>query len=199
MPPLHDFFQDLDRAWQPTGKGKIRLPIIGAAALLLQTSYERLTKDSDVLETEPIAEGVRSQLENLGGKDSKLHRRHNIYLDFVRPGLPLLPQQPDWVVIPDLTASLVHFRIEALHVVDVVVSKLKRFHANDRHDIQAMVDLDLIPHALLVERFKSAVDVFSLDARAAELPKYLANLHLVERDFLGADETEIELPSHIDF
>ncbi|HEY1551709.1 MAG TPA: hypothetical protein VGG28_27970 [Kofleriaceae bacterium] len=30
-----------------------------------------------------------------------------------------------------------------------------------------------------------------------DLPKYVANLHRVERDMLGVDETEIELPSWI--
>ena len=198
MPPIHDFFRDLDRAWKPTGAERLRLPIIGAGALLLQTSYERLTKDSDVLETAEIDEGVRSQFEDLAGKGSRLRQRHKLYLDIVRPGLPLLPQRPNWVPIPELTASLTHFQIEALHVVDVVVSKLKRFNANDQSDIQAMVDRELVPRDLLVDRFRSAVDAFSLDARAEELPTYLANLHMVERDFLGTVETEIELPQHLD-
>jgi hypothetical protein len=82
--------------------------------------------------------------------------------------------------------------------VDVVVSKLKRFHANDRADIAAMVDRELVPHDLLVDRFRSAVDAFSFDARAPDLPRYVANLHLVERDYFGVDETEIELPPYID-
>jgi hypothetical protein len=198
VPPIHDFFQDLDRAWKPMGNGRIRLPILGAGALLLQTSYQRLTKDCDVLETADIDEGVRSRVDALAGKGSRLSQRHKLYLDVVRAGLPLLPQQPRWIPISGLTARLVHFQIEALHVVDVVVSKLKRFHANDRSDIQAMVELDLVPHGLLLDRFRSAMDAFSLDARAAELPTYVANLHLVERDFLGLDETEIELPSYID-
>jgi hypothetical protein len=198
VPPIHDFFLELDRAWKPTGARRIRLPIIGAGSLLLQTSYARLTKDSDVLETEEIDKDVRSQFENLAGKQSRLSLRHKIYLDVVAPGLPLLPQQPNWVPIPELTDRLVHFRIEALHLVDVVVSKLRRFHANDRHDIEAMVDRELVPHDLLLERFRSAIDAFSLDARAAELPSCLANFHLVERDFFNKDETEIELPSYID-
>lgn len=146
MPPIHDFFRDLDGAWESSGTGRIRPPIIGAGAPLLQTSYQRLTKDSDVLQTAEIGDAVRHRLE----------------------------------------------------VVDVVVSKLKRFHANDRYDIAAMVDCELVPHALLLERFRSAVDAFSLDARAAELPQCVANLHLVERDFFGTDESEIELPPHID-
>jgi|GEM_PF-5540425 len=73
--PFHEFFRDLDRAWESSGTGKIRLPIIGAGALLLQTNYQRLTKDSDVLETAEIDEGLRRQLEKVAGKDSGLHRR----------------------------------------------------------------------------------------------------------------------------
>jgi hypothetical protein len=199
VPPIHDFFLELDRAWKMTGTRTIRLPIIGAGALLLQTAYARLTKDSDVLETADIDEGVRSQFEHLAGKQSRLSLRHKIYLDIVAPGLPLLPQRPNWVAIPELTDRLLHFRIEALHLVDVVVSKLKRFHANDRHDIEAMVHRGLVPHDQMIERFRSAIDAFSLDARAAELPRCLDNLHLVERDFFDTDETKIDLPPCIDY
>jgi hypothetical protein len=74
------------------------------------------------------------------------------------------------------------------------VSKLKRFHANDRGDIAAMIERDLVPHDRLIERFRRAVDVFSGDARAEELPRYLRNLHQVERDMLGVAETDIDLP-----
>lgn len=73
----------------------------------------------------------------------------------------------------------------------------KRFHANDQSDIAAMIDLGLVPHAQLIERFRAAVDEFSGDARAEELPVYVARLHRVERDMLGVAESEIELPSWI--
>ena len=49
-------------------------------------------------------------------------------------------------------------------------------------------------HRRLIERFQSAVDVYGGDARADDLPKYVRNLHRVERDHLGVPETEIELP-----
>ena len=50
----------------------------------------------------------------------------------------MLPHAPKWhaVAVPLAANTL---RIEALDVVDVVVSKLKRFHANDRSDISAMI------------------------------------------------------------
>lgn len=84
-----------------------------------------------------------------------------------------------------------------LDVVDVVVSKLKRFHSNDRKDIEAMIRRGLVPHARLIERFRGAVDEFIGDARAADLPRYIENFHRVERDMLMMPETEIEVPSWI--
>jgi len=81
--------------------------------------------------------------------------------------------------------------------VDVVVSKLTRFSPNDQSDVDAMIERGLVPHERLIERFRSALDEFSGDARAEDLPKYLANLHRVERDMIGITDSEIELPSWI--
>jgi hypothetical protein len=41
------------------------------------------------------------------------------------------------------------------------------------------------------------VDVFSCDARAEDLPRYVRNLQEVERDMLGVNESEIDLPGWI--
>ncbi len=60
-----------------------------------------------------------------------------------------------------------------------------------------MVRLGLIPHDLLLERFRSAFDMLVGDARAVELRDYVKNLNRVERDLLGEDETEFEFPSWI--
>jgi hypothetical protein len=94
----------------------------------------------------------------------------------------------------DHPRSLERITFEALDVVDIVVSILKRFHANDRSDVSPMIDLELVSHSVHVERFVNAVDVFAGDVRAADLPRYVENLHEVERDMLGVDETFIELP-----
>jgi hypothetical protein len=53
-------------AGSPWHLPKRHLPKRGA--LLLQTCYERLTKDSDVLETGEIDEAVRRQFEEPAGK-----------------------------------------------------------------------------------------------------------------------------------
>jgi hypothetical protein len=200
MAMIDDFFAELDRSWIPApATEKIRLPVIGAMALLLQTDYERGTKDSDVLETKEIVPDVRRQLLSLAGKGSRLHLRHKIFLEIVSPGIPLLPQQPRWFPITGLNSRLVHFQIDALSMVDVIVSKLRRFHANDRHDIQAMVELGLVQHDDFIARFRSAIELFAYDARAPDdLGRCIANFHQIERDAFGLEETLFELPDWLD-
>jgi hypothetical protein len=198
--PLEQFFAEVDSRWPVPSSPPPRLPlrVIGCGALMLQVDYDRGTKDGDVLETECLHGQVRQQLIALAGAQSEVHRRRGFYLDVVPPALPFLPQAPLWRAMDDLNRGLRHFDIYALDVVDVVVSKLKRFHANDRSDISAMIDRGLVRHARLLERFRSAVDAYLMDARAAHLRSYLDHLHEVERDDFGADESEIDLPDWID-
>ena len=194
MPAIDDLLTEVDHLWGGPTTTKIRLPIIGCSALMLQANYERGTKDGDVLETDHLTPETRDRLLALAGQGSDLHARHRFYVDLVSGGLPFLPRAPVWHDVPDLNARLTHFRIEVLDVIDVVVSKLKRFHVNDQADIDAMVERDLVPHQRLIARFKAAVEAYEMDARIEELPKYIENLHRVERDMLGVSETDIDLP-----
>jgi hypothetical protein len=191
---ISEFLTDIDRRWAPPAPVKVHLPIIGSAALMLQADYERGTKDSDVLETSELAGATGERLQRVAGKGSDLHTRWRMYLEIVGSGLPFLPQSPTWHDLGELNAGLRHFSVSALDVVDVVVSKLKRFNANDVSDIAAMVERDLVPHDDLILRFRSAVEIYSMDSRADELPTYVRNLNRVERDLFGLRPTEIELP-----
>ncbi len=197
MTAIEELFSEIDAKWAQKSPRKVRLRIIGSAALMLQAPYERGTKDSDVLETDTLTEKIAAELRRLGGVNTVLHKRHRMYVDIVPGGLPFLPQVPWCHDLVLLNTSLNHLELEVLDVVDVVVSKLKRFNANDRDDVAAMIELDLVPHGHLVQRFRDAVDYFSGDARAEDLPKYVVNLHQVERDLLVVEETEIELPGWV--
>lgn len=191
MPAFDAFFCDLDAAW---GSRSLRLQLIGAAALMLQTDYQRGTKDADVLETSSLATADKERLLQLAGPKTDLSARHRTYIDVVGNGIPFLPHGPRFVASDVLNGKLRALRVELLDVIDVVVSKFKRFHANDQSDIAAMIERGLVPHHRLVERFRSAVDAFSMDARATELPTYVARLHRVERDTFGVPSSIIELP-----
>ncbi len=196
MAAVDEFFKELDARWKGP-PAKVHLRIIGSSALMLQTNYERGTKDSDVLETSDLTAEVKKRMLDLGGPGSALHTRHRLYIDFVDNAVPFLPQVPLYHPNAVLNAQLRCFELDVLDVVDVVVAKLKRFHANDRSDIEAMVERDLVPHDALVQRFRAAADVFAYDARADDLPTYVRHFHVVERDFLGVEETAIELPGWI--
>lgn len=191
---------EVDRAWPSPEVASIATPftlrIIGSAALMLRTHHERRTKDSDVFETHDLTPVMKRRLLTIAGKGTPLALRLAMYVDVVHNGLPFFRQKAVW---HDVTtrAALQHFRLSVLDPVDVVVSKLKRLSPNDLVDIEAMVDRGHAEHDAVVACFREAVDYFAYDARADDLPKIVANLHRVERDIFGVDESEIELPGWI--
>jgi hypothetical protein len=65
---VSDFFGEIDRRWTGTPSTKIPLFVLGSAALLLRTDYERGTKDSDVLETRLLTAETKRLLIDLAGK-----------------------------------------------------------------------------------------------------------------------------------
>ncbi|MCB9619823.1 MAG: hypothetical protein H6724_10305 [Sandaracinus sp.] len=194
MKLVERFLRELARAWDRDERPTLQ--VIGSTALMLQTDFVRATKDSDVLRTLSIDGAVGERLLDLAGPGSTLAKRWSLYLEIVPNGLPFLPRVPSWhpVSLGDAPSTLT---VEALDVVDVVVSKLKRFSANDRSDIEAMIERGFVPHDRLVDRFVAAVESFEGDARAADLPAYVENLHEIERDAFGVEETEIDLPAWI--
>lgn len=195
MLPVEGFFRDLDAAWpDPADPGlpsPITLRLIGSTALMLRSDYRRGTNDGDVLETPDLGGGVQQRLTRLAGPSSALRTRYSMHLQFVREAILFLPATPAWHAGPRLPS----IDLQVLDVVDVVVSKLKRFDARDRIDIAAMVDRGLVDHARLLARFQAAVDVFAYDARVDDLPAYLDNLHEVERDLFDVPESPVALPS----
>lgn len=194
MKAASEFLTDVDRRWVKREEGRIPLHVIGSVALLLRTDYDRGTKDSDVVQTRELTEDIKCRLLLLAGKGTEVHARHGMYIEIVSSGLPFLPHEPLYHSLEELDASLQHFEIRVLDVVDVVVSKLKPFRGSDLEDIRAMVQRGLVPHDLLIARFKDAVDDYSGTAGAEDIPRFVRNLHQIERDLLLVDETEIELP-----
>lgn len=97
-------------------------------------------------------------------------------------------------MLTDLNKSLRHFDISVLDVIDVVVSKLKRFSKDDAGDVAAMIERGLVDHKNLIARFEAAVDRFSVDGRAEDLPRCIKTLNRVERDMFRVPESHIDLP-----
>lgn len=193
MALIERFLKEIDANWTPIGGEPITLQLIGSAALMLQTNYERGTKDGDVLESRDGSPAIKEQLLDLAGRGTDLHKQFRIYIDVVNRAILFLPQGPIFHPLPNV--KLKNFKAEVLDIHDVVLSKLKRYNSDDASDIRAMVDQNLLDHKRLIERFKMAAEWFSMDARAPDVPRYLRNLHQVERDLLGVAPSDIELPS----
>lgn len=194
MTPARGLLAEVARAWAVEAA---TLRVIGATALALQVDYDRGTKDADVLRATGLSDEAATHLLDLAGPGTPLAKRWRLHVELVPNGIPFLPHGPVWreISLPDAPSRIT---VLVLDVVDVVVSKLKRFHANDRADVGAMIAAGHVEHARFVERFRSAVDEFIYDARAEELPRYIANFHEVERDVFGVEESEIDLPSWVE-
>jgi hypothetical protein len=190
---IEQFLMAIDDQWNG-GVIETPLRVIGSTALMLQAEYQRGTKDGDVLGVDPVTGPVRERLLALAGKGSRIHNVYQIYIDIVRPGLLFLPRPARYHDLPELNGKLRNFRVSVLDVVDVVVSKLIRFNSNDQDDITAMAELDLLDPVMLVTRFRTALEWFLLDARADDLPRYVKNLHRIERDLLQVAPSCIVLP-----
>lgn len=194
MSEIEGFFRKISQLWDEPRPEKVVFKVIGSGALFLQTDYRRATKDGDILETLQVTPELKETLTKLAGKRTALHKSTGLYLDLVSLGLPFLPHGPRFHPQKKLSEDLKNFSVEALDIVDVVVSKLKRFNASDSEDVNAMIERGLVPHAALIERFAAAVDEYSTDSRLEDVPKYVRNLHRVERDMFHVPESQIDMP-----
>lgn len=187
------FLKAVDAAWNPPVPGKTPLRIIGASALVLQTGFDRGSQDADVLETAEIPPGHRTSLLALAGEKTELAKRTGLYIQFVPPGVPFLPQKPLFHEVPAL-ATLRHLDVQVLDVLDVVVSKLKPYRSRDVTDIKAMADAGALDPERLLARLRAAIEWYELDARAErDLPRIIKNFHAVQRDVLAVPETPFDL------
>jgi len=128
MNRVERFLADIDKRWRLPSAGPIALHVIGSAALLLQTDYTRGTKDSDIIRTRDLPPDIEARLVRLAGEDSELGRIHRLRLDFIEEATPFLPQSPEYIDLGELNERLSNFKVFALAVTDVVVS---RYHPSN--------------------------------------------------------------------
>jgi hypothetical protein len=150
------------------------LYLIGRSALILGYGLRLMTKDVDVVET------TGSRLFTLAIEEFKKgrarHAGHGFYLEAVSSGLPPLPIgfEKQCVPVPGPWRVIRPMRPEAN---DLVVTKLKRFHAGDREDVQMLCDTGEVEIGTLRERFDLA-HLFS-DMDDPRVKAALANLDTV--------------------
>jgi hypothetical protein len=143
-----------DELVERAGAGEtIQLHVLGRAALILGYAAALMTKDVDIVHVE----GSRLQEIAMAafGRDSPGARLHGFYLESVSSGLPPLPSGYRARCI-DIPGAWVVIRPKRLEANDLAVTKLKRFHARDRQDIQILCDTALLDPQTLRERLEEA-------------------------------------------
>ena len=175
------FLETLDE--HLAGGDPVELYLGGAAAILLVYGGQVATEDLDFIGE---ASGLLLELRQLAGKDSKVHRLTNYYLDILPPGL--FPSAMGWKkrTILAKVQSLQHIRLRVLEVHDLIVSKLKRFGSQDQEDIRGLCDRPEFDAGTLLERYREARQMHDHDQRE----KLDRNFHLVETEFLQLQPTE---------
>ena len=106
MQLLNDFFGEIDRQWPSGSPSKVRLCIIGSGALMLQTSYARGTKDSDVFDTVDLSAETKARLLQIAGRGTELAKRRRMYIEIVPNGIPFLPHPPRWHAVDEVNRVL---------------------------------------------------------------------------------------------
>jgi hypothetical protein len=140
---IASFLTDLDTALDAKFKDEVlKIYHVGRSALVWAYDSPSATKDIDMLRPDNDSPLFQEALK-LAGQGSSIAQRHGIYLEVVPPGLPPVPRgyrarstrvDGPWQVL----------EVYRLDPNDLAATKLKRFSARDREDIQFLCDLDLI-------------------------------------------------------
>lgn len=133
------FLQAIDAELvEHAGEGeRLDLYLIGRSALILRYGLNIGTKDVDIVQVDGLSLQVKAV--ELFGKSTGNAERWGFYLEPVPQGLPPIPgtychrSEPmpgDWRVLRPMQPD----------PHDLAVTKLKRFHAKDREDLQILCD-----------------------------------------------------------
>ena len=170
----------LDRRLIDTGKST-RLYLSGGAAVVLAYGSTERTKDVDAFVAE--RNEVLDELQVWAGKNTVIAKREGYFFEVVPPIYPLAPGMFDRALpIEGLTLqAITPFAIE-LH--DIIITKLGRYHAKDRSDIELLTRIPGFRHERLTELYALARDDMT-SYWPDKLEKTDRNFNLVRTVILG--------------
>lgn len=159
--PWHAFLTDLDAGLQE----KTRLECLGGFVVTLSYGLPRPTGDIDVLSVVP-SEQLQPVL-NLAGRDSRLHRKHGVYLQHV--GVVTLPENCEERLVEMFSSCYRQLELFGLDPYDLALSKLARNIQRDRDDVKYLartVPLDL---HILKQRYQEELRPYFSSAEQDDL------------------------------
>jgi len=143
--PWAGFLADLDAALTSS----VEVHCLGGFVLIAAYDIPRATGDLDYLLTFPS--DVSTLLENLGGLDSKLAKKHHVCVE--RVGVSDLPEDYD-SRLTELKFGLKHLRLLALNPYDLILSKLTRNSPKDVEDVKFLARTQHLEFPVLYSIFE---------------------------------------------
>jgi hypothetical protein len=170
----------LDRRLIDTGKST-RLYLSGGAAVVLAYGSTERTKDVDAFVAE--RNEVLDELQVWAGKNTVIAKREGYFFEVVPPIYPLAPGMFDRALpIEGLTLQAITPLAIELH--DIIITKLGRYHAKDRSDIELLTRIPGFRHERLTELYALARDDMT-SCWPDKLEKTDRNFNLVRTVILG--------------
>lgn len=128
LEPWRSFLGELDqKATEET-----RLDCMGGFVVTQLYGFSRETADLDVLLISPREQ--REPLLELGGQGGALHKKYEIYLDYV--SVAKIPENYEERLTEMFPGTYEHLRLCALDPYDLALSKIERNIQRDRDDIK---------------------------------------------------------------
>lgn len=170
----------LDRRLIDTGKST-RLYLSGGAAVVLAYGSTERTKDVDAFVAE--RNEVLDELQVWAGKNTVIAKREGYFFEVVPPIYPLAPGMFDRA-LPIEHLTLQAITLFAIELHDIIITKLGRYHAKDRSDIELLTRIPGFRHERLTELYALARDDMT-SYWPDKLEKTDRNFNLVRTVILG--------------
>ena len=150
--------------------------------MILGYGLQLMTKDVDGVEIH--GSSLQDIAIRLFGKDSPGSQQWGFYLETVSSGLPPLPAgYPSRCI--DVIGPWSVIRPKRPEAHDLIVTKLQRFHARDREDVQILCDTGGVSGEVLKKRLDSAFEFHADEGEDPGRKKAYASLRLVHSYLKG--------------
>jgi hypothetical protein len=142
--PWRSFFAEVDAQLTE----RVDLHCCGGFVATQLYGVARTTSDVDFLDAVP---NLSSELMDIAGKGSVLHKKYKIYLDAVTVATP--PDDYDQRLVTMFPGAWQHLHLFALEAHDLALTKLDRNIERDRGDVQELARLGYLKADILKERY----------------------------------------------
>ena len=146
--PWLSFLREIDLSL----KTDVTFHCFGAFAITLLYGLPRVTSDIDVMSA--VVGEHYGKLVTLAGKNSPLHEKYAVYLDFVG-SIATVPDDYKHRLISITPSPSEHVKLYVMEPHDIILSKLNRGAPKDIQDVEYLARVANIDTQVLRERYQN--------------------------------------------